>query len=700
MIKILLVEDNTYDALLMRRMLIGAAVGQCELAHATCLQDAVQYLSEHKVDVVLLDLGLPDVSGLEAVRRMLHAAPLLPVVVLTGRDDDQLAKQALRAGAQDFLAKGELQGALVLRALRHAIERKSLEERLYLEQERGQVTLNSIGDAVICTDNHGTVTFFNMAAEAMTGVTIADAVGRPIDASLRLIDETRASIRLAPGLLTAAFGPAGKAATRAIFCRADGSESPVEYNGASIRGRGGAVIGAVYVVRDVSTARALADKMAYLARHDSLTGLPNRLLLTDRLAQAIAIAPRHEKKPGLLFLDLDGFKHVNDSLGHMVGDKLLQSVSSRLEGCVRESDTVSRLGGDEFVVLLTEILEPDDAALVAARMLEVVSETHFITGHELHVTTSIGIALYPDDGTDAETLIKNADTAMYQAKARGRKSYQFFEASMNHRAVERQKIEEGLRRAVERNEFSLHYQPKLDIAGRRVCSAEALIRWQHPVLGDMPPARFISIAEESGLIVPLGRWVLREACRQTKAWLDDGLTLDTMAVNVSAMEFQNERFLNEVLDTLDETGLEPARLELELTESVLMKRTNASSQTLLALREAGVRLAIDDFGTGFSSLSYLTRFPVHTLKIDQSFIRQINAAVPETMIVTAVLGMARSLSLRVVAEGVETKSELEFLEASLCDEAQGYYFSPALPAEAFSDWVRRFEQQESLRLVS
>ncbi len=700
MISILLVEDNPHDALLMRRMLNGAAAGQCALTHETCLADAVRRLPEHKVDIVLLDLGLPDASGLEAVRLMLEAAPLLPVVVLTGRDDETLAMQALRAGAQDFLIKGESQAALVLRALRHAIERKTLEERLFLEQERAQVTLNSIGDAVVCTDNDGLVTFFNAGAEALTGLMTASAVGRPLEDSLQLMDDAGELVRL--GLELPAAAPSGRSnsSTEAAFRRADGRDIPVEYNGASIRGRGGEVIGAVYVVRDVSAARTLADRMAHLARHDSLTSLPNRLLLTDRLAQAIAIAPRHTHKPGLLFLDLDGFKHVNDSLGHMVGDRLLQSVTSRLLSCVRESDTVSRLGGDEFVVLLTEIEEPEDAAVVATRMLEAVGQTHFINGNELHVTTSIGIALYPDDGTDAETLIKNADTAMYQAKARGRKTYQFFEASMNVRAVERQKIEEGLRRAVERNELSLYYQPKLDIATRRVCSAEALIRWRHPEMGDMAPARFISIAEETGLIVPLGRWVMREACRQTKAWADAGLALDTMAVNVSAMEFQNDRFLDDVLDTLEESGLAPDRLELELTESVLMKRTNMSSQTLFSLRDAGVRLAIDDFGTGFSSLSYLTRFPVHTLKIDQSFIRQIDADVPETMIVTAVLGMARSLSLRVVAEGVETKDELAFLEASSCDEAQGFYFSPALPPAAFCDWVRGFEQRESARLVS
>ena len=553
MIKVLLVEDNPHDALLMRRMLNGAAAGKCDMTLETCMADATRYLLDHTVDVVILDLGLPDASGLAAVRQMLAAAPLLPVVVLTGRNDDQLATQALRAGAQDFLVKGEIAAGMLLRALRYAIERKSLEEKLFLEQERGQVTLNSIGDAVVCTDNAGLVTFFNLTAEGLTGLTMAEAIGEKygerlagqIDESLHLTDESGVAISLRPGARDAAPPLGAKFNASAMIRRANGQSVAVDYNGARILGRDGAGIGAVYVLRDMTAPRALAAKMAHLAQHDSLTGLPNRVLLTDRIRRAIAIAPRHARQPGL-----DGFKHVNDSLGHLVGDQLLQSVASRLTACVRGSDTVSRLGGDEFVVLLAEMARPEDAATAAVRMLEAVGEPHLIDEHELHITTSIGISLYPDDGADAGTLIKNADTAMYQAKAQGRKNYRFFEPAMNFRAVERQAIEEGLRRAAERNELSLHFQPKVDLANRSVRSAEALIRWRHPVLGDMPPVKFISVAEDCGLIVPLGRWVLREACAQAKAWIDAGMALDTMAVNVSAMEFQNERFLDEVLETL------------------------------------------------------------------------------------------------------------------------------------------------------
>ena len=342
----------------------------------------------------------------------------------------------------------------------------------------------------------------------------------------------------------------------------------------------------------------MALQMTHSAEHDFLTGLPNRMLLNDRVGQAIALARRQEKQVAVLFLDLDGFKHINDSLGHPIGDKLLQSIAKRLVDCVRGSDTVSRQGGDEFVVLLSEVEHAEDAAVTANRMLQAVAEAHSIDQHDLHVTTSIGVSVYPDDGADAETLIKNADTAMYQAKENGRQSYQFFKPAMNVRAVERQSIEEGLRRALERQEFMLHYQPKIDLRTGAISGAEALIRWTHPARGPISPAQFIPVAEDCGLIVPIGNWVLREACRQARAWADAGLPPTTMAVNISAMEFRDENFLEGVFAILEETGLDPGSLELELTESVLMKRAESTATILKALRERGVRVAVDDFGTG------------------------------------------------------------------------------------------------------
>jgi EAL domain-containing protein (putative c-di-GMP-specific phosphodiesterase class I) len=349
---------------------------------------------------------------------------------------------------------------------------------------------------------------------------------------------------------------------------------------------------------------------------------------------------------------------------------------------------VSRQGGDEFVVLLSEVQQAEDVAISARRILEAVATAHPIDAHNLHVTTSIGMSVYPDDGADAETLIKNADTAMYQAKENGRHSYQFFEPAMNVRAVERQFIEEGLRRSLERHEFDVHYQPKVDLRTGRITGAEALIRWTHPTRGPISPAQFIPVAEDCGLIVPIGAWVLRQACNQARVWADAGLPAVTMAVNVSAMEFRNEKFLEGVFAILSETGMDPRKLELELTESVLMMRTESTAKILQTLRESGVKVAVDDFGKGYSSLSYLRKFPVDALKIDSSFIRRLSTDGDDTTIVTAVIGMARSLNLRVVAEGVETREQLVFLTAHQCDDAQGYYFSRPLLAQQFAKLLR------------
>jgi len=677
---LLLVEDNPGDARLLREMFNEEGSHGTEMTYAQCMKDAEKCLAERIVDIILLDLGLPDAEGVTAVRRVRAAAPRVPLVVLTGRDDESLAALALQEGAQDYLIKGQIDSRSLLRALRYAIERKTMEEALFVEKERAQVTLNSIGDAVVCTDISGNITFLNVVAEKMTGWSWQEASGRPMAEVFKILDAV--SRETTPNPMDAAMGQDRTVhlPSNCILVRRDGFETPIEDSVAPIHNREGKATGAVIVFHDVSTARAMAAQMTHSAQHDFLTGLPNRMLLNDRISQAIVLAPRHSKKVAVLFLDLDGFKHINDSLGHPTGDKLLQSIAKRLVSCVRSSDTVSRQGGDEFVVLLSEMEQSEDAAISALRILQAVAEAHTIENHELHVTTSIGVSVFPDDGNDAETLVKNADTAMYQAKENGRQSYQFFMPAMNVRAVERQSIEENLRRALERQEFSLHYQPKIRLRTGEITGAEALLRWTHPTRGCVSPAQFIPVAEDCGLILPIGQWVLREACKQAREWFDAGLPLGTMAVNISSMEFRDDNFLDSVFATLSETGLDPKSLELELTESVLMKRAESAASVLKTLRARGVQIAVDDFGTGYSSLSYLRKFPIDALKIDQSFVRQITSAPDDTTIVTAVISMGRSLKLRVVAEGVETRDELAFLQTHLCDEAQGYYFSrPVLP---------------------
>jgi len=679
---LLLVEDNPGDARLLREMLIEAGAHKTELTQAENMSEAEKLLAERLFDIVLIDLGLPDAQGLEAVRRARAAAPRLPLVVLTGLDDESLAAQALQEGAQDYLIKGQIETRGLLRALRYAIERKAMEEALFVVKERAQVTLNCIGDAVLCTDISGNITFLNLVAEKMTGWSWEEALGRPMAEVFQILDAVTRQTTPNPMDVAVELNRTVHLPLNCILLRRDGFETPIEDSVAPIHDREGKPTGAVIVFRDVSKARAMAAQMTHSAQHDFLTGLPNRMLLNDRVNQAITLAPRHSKKVAVLFLDLDGFKHINDSLGHPIGDKLLQSIAKRLVDCVRSSDTVSRQGGDEFVVLLSEMEQSEDAAISAMRLLQAVAEAHTIDQHDLHVTTSIGVSVFPDDGMDAETLIKNADTAMYQAKENGRQSYQFFKSPMNVRAVERQSIEENLRRALERQEFALHFQPKINLKTGKISGAEALIRWTHPVRGPVSPAQFIPVAEDCGLILPIGQWVLREACKQARAWVEAGLPLATMAVNISSMEFRDENFLQSVFTTLSETGLDPRSLELELTESVLMKRAESAASVLKTLREKGVQIAVDDFGTGYSSLSYLRKFPIDALKIDQSFVRQITTTPDDTSIVTAVISMGRSLKLRVVAEGVETHEELVFLQARLCDEAQGYYFSrPVLPQQ-------------------
>src|SRR5579863_1766154 len=646
--------------------------------------EAENHLAGHSVDIILLDLGLPDAQGLGAVRRARAAAPAVPLVVLTGLDDESLATQTLQEGAQDYLIKGEVEPRGLLRALRYAVERKAMEEALFEEKERAQVTLNCIGDGVACTDLSGNITFLNLVAEKMTGWPLPEAAGRPMADVFRILDAGNRETVANPMELAMRQNRIVHLASNCVLTPREGPEIPIEDSVAPIHDREGQVTGAVIVFRDVSAARAMALQMAHSAQHDFLTGLPNRMLFNDRVGRAIAAAPRRLKKVAVLFLDLDGFKHINDSLGHPTGDKLLQCIAKRLAGCVRASDTVSRQGGDEFVVLLSEVEQAEDAAISARRMLQAVAEAHSVDQHDLHVTTSIGVSVYPDDGLDAETLIKNADTAMYQAKANGRQCYKFFTPAMNVRAVERQAIEEGLRRALERNELALRYQPKIDLKTGAITGAEALLLWLHPSRGLVPPAEFIPIAEDCGLILPIGAWVLREACEQASAWLEAGLPATTMAVNVSAMEFRDANFLENLFATLRATGLDPKSLELELTETLLMKHAESAASILQTLRQIGVQVAIDDFGTGYSSLGYLRKFPLDALKIDQSFVRQISTAGEDTAIVTAVIAMARSLKLRVVAEGVETLEELEFLRNHQCDEAQGYYFSRPVPPEQFA----------------
>src|SRR6266478_3228816 len=586
-------------------------------------------------------------------------------------------------------------------SIRDVTDRKALEEALFAEKERAQVTLNSIGDAVLSTDLSSKVTYLNLVAERMTGWSCAEAVGRPLAEVFNIIDgETRETAQSRMELAVRLSKTVNLPSNR-ILVRRDGFESPIADSAAPIHDRGGQTTGAVIVFRDVSVERAMSLQLSHLAQYDVLTELPNRTLLNDRLTQAIASARRHGTGLAVLFVDLDRFKHINDSFGHATGDALLQSVARRLLACVRISDTVSRLGGDEFVIVLSELGEVQDAAITASKVLTMLAAPHSVGQHDLDVTVSVGVSAFPYDGQDAETLIKSADIAMYHAKENGRNNYQFFEKDMNVRAVELQALEGSLRHALERQEFMLHYQPKVNLETGAITGAEALVRWLHPDRGLVPPAQFVPIAEDTGLILPIGQWILREACRQARAWLDAGLGPMPVAVNISTVEFRSKHFLEGIRAILMETGLEPPFLELEVTESVLMQHPESTASVLRALKSIGVRLAVDDFGTGYSSLSYLRRFPIDVLKLDRSFLHDI--ACPETKdaaIVNAVITMGKSLKHRVIAEGVETEEQLTFLRAHRCDEGQGFYFSPPVAAEQFAELLAGGTSSGAVRHVS
>jgi diguanylate cyclase (GGDEF)-like protein/PAS domain S-box-containing protein len=681
---ILLIQDDAVEAKAVSEALRGSfrvdwVSTVSEGLERLALEGKREEQGSRVISAVLVDLFLVDSQGIETFDRLSRVAPRIPTLVLCTERDEDVAKLAMRRGATDYLLKAHLDGYWFPKALHSMVER----EALFDEKERAQVTLKSIGDAVISTDVWGHVASLNGVAERLTGWSCEEAIGRPIGAVFRVIDGTTRDAMPIPLASPKREEAEAVAFTgNGILLRRNGAAATVEGSVAPLHDRRGRLAGAVIAFHDASAAHESSLRMSYLAQHDGLTHLPNRALCGDRLAEAIVMAHRHQRKLAVLHLDVDRFKHINDSLGFDIGDRLLQSMATQLHDCVCSVDTVSRAGGDEFVVLLSGVRHARDAAVMAEKMLRTLSTRRRIEQHDLHFTVSIGIAIYPDDGMEAEALLRNADFAMYHAKESGRNNYQFFKPDMNVRALERQSLENGLRRAMKRQELVLHYQPKVNLASNAIIGVEALIRWHHPQRGLVPPAQFIPVAEECGFIVPIGRWVLRETCRQARTWHDARFEPIRVAINISAVELRDKEFVAGVRSVLMETGVDPTCVELELTETSLLRDSKSTTAVLHALKDLGVGLALDDFGTGYSSLSHLKRFPIDTLKIDQSFVRDIVTDADDAGIVSAVISMGKSLQMRVVAEGVETREQLVFLQQRDCPEGQGYYFSrPVAPIE-------------------
>jgi len=564
-IKILLIDDDEDDYVVTRDLLSESRNLKHELHWIPTYDEAVTAICQNTYDIYLVDYRLGEHTGLDLLQKASCQGCRSPFILLTGEGDHETDLRAMKAGAADYLVKGEISPPLLERSIRYALEQKRSEQHIY-----------------------------------------------------------------------------------------------------------------------------------HMAFYDSLTNLPNRVLFQDRLRLAIASAERQEDMTAVLFLDIDNFKRINDTFGHFMGDNLLKEVALRLSSIMRKCDSVTRnipdlfarLGGDEFTVLLNVINDTEDAARVARRIIDIMSEPFKVNGCDIFITSSIGIAIYPNDGQEIDSLLKNADAAMYSAKENGKNSYQYYKEHMNAAAFERLTLENDLHKALEQEEFLLHYQPLISVDSGAITGMEALIRWQHPNGTIIPPLDFIPLAEETGLILPMSEWVLKTACAQSKAWQSEGYKAVPISVNLSSQQFQQKNFINSLSGILDATGMKPENLILEITESTILQNTKTAFSTLHALTEMGLRLAIDDFGTGYSSLSYLKSFPIHAIKIDRSFVREISTDSDDAAIATAIISMAHSLRLKIVAEGVETEEQLAFLCKQRCDEIQGYLFSRPLPPEEISHLLK------------
>ncbi len=681
-VHILLVEDDPGDAGLtaayLRQTRFAGSAPRIETA--TSLRDARGKIAEALPDLVLLDLALPDSSGLATVTAMQALLPEIPIVVLSGQRDPEFEAQVLEAGAQDYLVKGEFDAEHIGRTIRHARTRARLEARLKLQD----AALQAVASGIIITDADAHILWSNPAFSQITGYSREEALGRTLRELLRSGHNDAAVYENLWQTIRAGQVWRGELVSK----RRDDSLYDEELAITPVRDAHGAIQHFVTVQQDISARRATEEKIRQLAFFDALTELPNRRLLHDRLRQSLAGCGRNQRGGALLFIDLDNFKGLNDSLGHDMGDLLLIQVARRLVECVREGDTVARLGGDEFVVMLEDLSGNQDEAVhqaeaVGEKILATLNLPYFLDGHEQHSTPSIGITLFHDPREDIDDLLKRADLAMYQAKEAGRNTLRFFDHAMQTRVEERATLEQELRRGLHLGQFLLYYQPQVDAAGR-VIGAEALLRWNHPRRGLVLPGEFIQLAEETGLIVSLGHWVLEQACRQLAAWSrDPDLAHLTLAVNVSARQFRHPDFAERTLALLDQCGAAPNRLKLELTESLLLDNLEATAEKMSLLKAHGIGFALDDFGTGYSSLAYLRRLPLDQLKIDRSFVKDVLANPNDAVIARTIIALGQSLGLPVIAEGVETTLQHDFLASHGCGDFQGYLYGRPVPVEEF-----------------
>jgi diguanylate cyclase (GGDEF)-like protein/PAS domain S-box-containing protein len=679
---VLLVEDSRDQAELVEDILASIEHYRASVQHEERLSGALQRLNRERFDLILLDLNLPDRNGLTVVRETKARAGAAPIIVLTNVDEETVALQALREGAEDYLHKGDLDAPMLLRAMRYAIERARAEVALRENEQRYALALAGATDGLWDWNLVSNEMFVSPRWRQIVGCAEHDAVDERTWFSRVHSDDLQ---DLQSTLDAHLAGRTSHFEFDHRVLAADRGYRWVSARGLAVRDDSGKACRIAGSITDITRRKLAEEQLIHDALHDSLTRLPNRALFVDRLGQAMK---RFERDPGsrfaVLYFDLDRFKTINDSLGHAVGDELLINVARRLEMFLRPGDTVARLGGDEFAILLSDIRDSVHIAAIAERVHELLSEVFVIHSHEIFASASIGIALSAADYERPEEMLRDADLAMYRAKTTPGASYEIFDNAMHESVVALHRIEMDLRRAVDRNEFVNHYQTIVSLDSFRVLGFEALLRWEHPQWGMMMPDSFMDVAEETGLVVPIGWYVLEKACRQTRLWqkmfpVDPPLTV---SVNVSGKVFLKKGFVTRIQRILAETGLPAPCLRLEITEKAIMSHAEEVLEALSQLRSLGIQIYIDDFGTGYSSLTYLQRFSYDSLKIDRSFVRDLGVSGDGTAIVKAIVALADSLQMNVIAEGVETSGQLEMLLAMKCQEAQGFHFSHPMDADS------------------
>ena len=679
-IRVLFIEDSSVDVELTALELDQDGF-EVSWERVQVDEDVKQALGLRRPQVILSDFSMPGFYGMDALRLAKEMAPDVPFIFVSGTIGEERAIEAIRLGATDYVLKDNLRrlGTVVRRALSEAAERGRARAA---EEERARLVeiLEATSDCVSMSDPAGKVIYLNAAGRKLIGLAESAGAGGQLSEihppwARELIEREGRPAAARTGSWHAETAING----------ADGTEIPVSQVIIAHRGPEGEIRFFSTIARDIRERKAYEAKLQYLAHHDALTGLPNRALLGDRALQAIAHAKRGDRPTALLVMDLDRFKLVNEGYSHAAGDALLRLVAERLRGAVREGDTIARLGADEFGVLATDLARPDDVLTVVRKIQDSMRSPFLLDWREIHITVSIGASIFPRDGEEFDSLLSNADAAMQRVKAEGRNGFQFYAQAMTRQATDRLELENELRLALERGDLELHYQPQVVFANGRIIGAEALMRWQHQGRGWISPLQFVPIAEESDLIYPLGEFALVQSCRQVKNWDDAGYRPLRIAVNVSARQFRDPGFVETVERALRSAELDPGRLDLELTEGILVEKREEAVAILKRLKALGVQIAVDDFGTGYSSLSYLSRLPIDCLKIDRSFVNRVNEHGHDAAIAQAVISLAHSLGLRVVAEGVETAEQMGFLSAHGCDEGQGYLYSPAVRADAMAN---------------